>query len=153
MRKCVHLVVKATTGALIVGDERNMWLTRTVRRTLDKGRWNRDRLRMITGVLWRVNDEPPKVEGESLKGDVVVGKDYRENLEREEHVLVPKRVCVHHGRVRHARLVRLHGGQETRCCEAALGSRATHGTCPHCQSPFAPCPNRRTYRRLPQDLR
>ena len=48
---------------------------------------------MIIGVPWRMNDEDPKVDGESLRGDVVVmDKHYRDKLEREEDLSVHDKV-------------------------------------------------------------
>ena len=45
-------------------------------------------------VPWRKNEDP-KMDGEHLKSEVIVmDKEYKENLEAEEHVPVPKRVCI-----------------------------------------------------------
>ena len=47
----------------------------------------------IGGVPWQ-NDDDPKLDGESLKGEVMVmNKDYRERG-KEEYVLVPERVYI-----------------------------------------------------------
>ena len=48
---------------------------------------------MIVAVPWRKDEDDAKMDGECLKGEVVmVDKDYKEKLETEEHV-PPKRVC------------------------------------------------------------
>ena len=49
----VYLGVKATTGEVIVGDERGIWVTRTVIRKPEGERWARDNLDLIVGVPWR----------------------------------------------------------------------------------------------------
>ena len=48
-----------------------------------------------SGVFWRSKDDDDLQEdGENLQGDVVVlDKDDMEILEREQHVLMPKRQC------------------------------------------------------------
>ena len=46
-------------------------------------------------VPWRKNEDDPKMDGERLKSEVVaMDKEYREKLEAEEHVPVPKRVHI-----------------------------------------------------------
>ena len=65
-----------------MGDKR--WIPCTVRRTLEAEPWNRYTLSRVVGVP---HENEPKVDGESLKGDVVGNgqdRDARENLEREE---------------------------------------------------------------------
>ena len=80
----MYLGVKATTGEFIVGDQRGSRLTRTVRRKLERDRWNRDSLSMVIGVSCRKNNDDPKVDGESLKGGVVVmDRDYKENQKKK----------------------------------------------------------------------
>ena len=70
-----------------------MWLRGTVRRKLAKERWDRSNLEMVVAVPWRKKEDDPKMDGERLKSEVIVmDKDYKEKLEAEEHVPVPKRV-------------------------------------------------------------
>ena len=45
---------------------------------------------MVVGVPLRMNDDDAEVDGESLKGDVVV---LQRNLASDEFVPVPKSVC------------------------------------------------------------
>ena len=98
----IYLEVKATTAEFIVGNRNGVWLTRTVRRKPAKERWDRSNLEMIVAVPWRKNEDDPKVDGECLKSEVIVmDKEYKEKLETEEHVPVPKRVYISRG-------VRLH---------------------------------------------
>ena len=86
----VYQASKQPAGEFLLGSERGVWLTRTVRRKLARARWNRDHLSMFIGVP---NDGDPKVDDGSLKGEVVVmDKVYRENLGREADVPVPRRV-------------------------------------------------------------
>ena len=67
-------------------------LTRTVRRKPAKERWDRSNLETVVAVPWRKNGDDPKMDGECLKNEVVVmDKEYRENLEAEEHVPIRRR--------------------------------------------------------------
>ena len=60
-----------------------------------KERWDRSHLEMVVAVPLRKNEDDPKMDGERLKSEVVVmDTEYRENLEAEEHVPVPKRVSI-----------------------------------------------------------
>ena len=69
-----------------------MRLTRTVRRQPERERWERSNLDKI---VWRKNEDDPEMDGEKLEGEVVMmDKDYKGKLEREEHVPVPKRLCI-----------------------------------------------------------
>ena len=62
---------------------------------ISKERWDRSNLEMVVAVPLRKNEDDPKMDGERLKSEVVVmDKEYRENLEAEEHVPVPKRVYI-----------------------------------------------------------
>ena len=50
---------------------------------------------MVVADPWRKNEDDPKMDGERLKSEVIVmDKEYKEQLEAEEHVPVPKRVYV-----------------------------------------------------------
>ena len=50
---------------------------------------------MVVAVPWRKSEDDPTRDGERLKSEVVVMDNmYREKLEAEEHVLVPKRVYI-----------------------------------------------------------
>ena len=72
-----------------------VWLTRTVQRKTARERWDRNNLEMIVAVPWRKNEDDAEMDGELLKGEVVMmNQDYKEKLEMEEHVPVPKRVSV-----------------------------------------------------------
>ena len=91
----IYLGVKATTAEVIVGNRSGVWLKRTVRRKLGKERWIRSNLEMVVAVPWRKNEDDPKMDGERLKSEVIVmDKAYKEKLEAQEHVLVPKRVYI-----------------------------------------------------------
>ena len=60
-----------------------------------KERWDRSNLEMVVAVPWRKNEDDPKMDGERLKSEVIVmDKEYKEKLEAEEHVPVPKRVYI-----------------------------------------------------------
>ena len=87
--------VKGTTGEIIVGDERGVWATRTVRRKPEEERWQRENLERIVGVPWRKSEEE-EGDGEGMRTDVrVMDKDYRERLEGEERAMpVPRRVYI-----------------------------------------------------------
>ena len=62
-----------------------IWITRTARRELEKGRWNRDTSSVTVGAPGRV------VEGE---GDVVVvDEDHKANT-KEKHILVSRRAHI-----------------------------------------------------------
>ena len=91
----VFLGVKGTTGEIIVGDERGVWATRTVRRKPEEERWQRENLERIVGVPWRKSEEE-EGDGEGMRTDVrVMDKDYRERLEGEERAMpVPRRVYI-----------------------------------------------------------
>ena len=55
----------------------------------------RSYLEVIVAVPWRKKEDDAKMDGERLKGDVVMmDKNYTEKLQVEEHVLVPKRVHI-----------------------------------------------------------
>ena len=91
----VYVGVKATTAEVIVGNRNGVWLTRTVRRKPAKERWDRSNLEMVVAVPWRKNEDDPKMDGERLKSEVIVmDEEYKEKLEAEEHVRVPKRVYI-----------------------------------------------------------
>ena len=54
--------------------------------------WDRSNLEMVVAVPWRKNENDPKMDGERRKSEVtVMDKTYKEKLEAEERVLVPKR--------------------------------------------------------------
>ena len=90
----VYLGVKGTTMELVIKNRNGVWLTRTVRRKPAKERWDRINLEMVVAAPWRIYEDDPKMDGERLKSDVVtMDKEYRERLEAEERVPVPKRVC------------------------------------------------------------
>ena len=56
---------------------------------------DRSNLEMVVAVPWRRNEDDPKMDGERLKSELVVmDKEYREKLETEEFVPVPKRVYI-----------------------------------------------------------
>ena len=87
--------VKATTAEVIVGNPNGVWLARAVRTKPDKERWDRSNLEMVVSVPWRRNEDDPEMDGERQKSEVIVmDEDYKEKLEAEEHVPVPKRVYI-----------------------------------------------------------
>ena len=92
---CIYLGVKATMAEVIVGNRSGVWLTRTVRRKPAKERWDRSNLEMVVAVPWRKSEDDPRRDGEHIKSEVIVmNEEYKEKLEAEEHVLVPKRVYI-----------------------------------------------------------
>ena len=89
------LGIKATTEEVIVRNRDGVWPTRAVQRKTARERWDRSNLEIIVAVPWRKNEDDSKIDGERLKGEVVmVYNDYKEKLEMEEHVPVPKRVYI-----------------------------------------------------------
>ena len=78
------------------GNRNGVWLTRTVRKKPAKERWDRRNLEMVVAVpMAQKNEDDPKMDGERLKSEVIVmDKEYKEKLEAEEHVPVPKRVYI-----------------------------------------------------------
>ena len=50
---------------------------------------------MIVAVLLRKNEDDPEMDGETLQGEVVLmEKEYKDKLERDEHILVCKKVYI-----------------------------------------------------------
>ena len=91
----IFLGVKGSTGELIVGDERGIWRTRTVRRKPESERWRRDYIKMIAGVPWRLSEEDQNADGEGMRLDVtVMDKEYREGIARPEHEAIPRAVYI-----------------------------------------------------------
>ena len=85
--------MKGNTGEFIVGDGAGVWKTRTVRRKIESERWNKDTIKLVRGVPWKVNPQDPNVVGEEMKVDVtVMGQHYRDQLrgQREELEKVPR---------------------------------------------------------------
>ena len=89
-----HLLgVKGSMGEYIVGDGAGVWKTRTVKRKIESERWNKDTIKLVGGVPWKVNLEDPNVDGEGMKLDVtVMDQHYRDQLrsQREEFEKVPR---------------------------------------------------------------
>ena len=91
----IFLGVKGSTGELIVGDERGVWRTRTVRRKPESERWRRENIKMIAGVPWRLSEEDQNADGEGMRLDVtVMDKEYREGIARPEHEAIPRAVYI-----------------------------------------------------------
>ena len=100
----VHSVDVHVGGRRVLGHQGNhgrgrcrspirSWPTRTVRRKSARERCERSKLEMIVAVPWRKNDDDEKIDGERLKGEVVLMEtDYKVKLEMEEHVPVSQRV-------------------------------------------------------------
>ena len=91
----VYLGVKGSTGEIIVGDQKGVWVTRTVKRKPEEERWQRSNMKMIVGVPWKKNDEDEKADGEAMKAEVtIMDKEYRERMEegRQSYEPVPRRV-------------------------------------------------------------
>ena len=68
----IYLGVKGSTGEYIVRDGAGVWKTRTVRRKIESERWNKDTIKLVGGVPWKVNPQDPNVNGEGMKLDVSV---------------------------------------------------------------------------------
>ena len=87
----VFLGVKPTTGEIIVGDERGIWRTRTVRRKPENERWKKENIKKVAGVPWKLNPEDMKVDGEDLKMNVtIMDERYREKVARDGADAAPK---------------------------------------------------------------
>ena len=92
----VFLGVKGSTGEVIVGNEKGVWVTRAVRRKPEEERWDRKNIEKIVGVPWRKNEEDKNADGEAMRGEVrVMDKESRERRQAEdEHVTMPRRVYI-----------------------------------------------------------
>ena len=58
-----------------------------MRRKIESERWNKDTIKLVGGVPWKVNPQDPNVDGEGMKLDVtVIDQHYRDQLrsQREE---------------------------------------------------------------------
>ena len=87
----VRLRIKTSTEEVVVENRGGVWLTKTVRMKTARERWDRSSLEMIVAVPRRKRKDDAKMDGERLKGEVVMmDKDYMEQLEMEEHVPVPR---------------------------------------------------------------
>ena len=81
----IYLGVKGSTGEYIVGDGAGVWKTRTVWRKIESERWNKDTIKLVGGVPWKVNPQDPNVDGEGMKLDVtVMDQHYRDQLRGPE---------------------------------------------------------------------
>ncbi len=90
----IFLGVKGSTGEMIVGDEKGVWRTRTIRRKPEGERWSRENLEKIGGVPWGMTHERPG-DGEEMKTEVtIMDKEYRERTRVEEHEAVPRKVYI-----------------------------------------------------------
>ena len=77
-----------------MGTKEGIWMTRTVRRKTFEDRWRRENLELVGGVPWRMLRNEAG-EGDELKNDVVImDKDYRERLRKEEVEAVPRNVYI-----------------------------------------------------------
>ena len=97
----VFLGVKGSTGEVIVGDTKGVWVTRTVRRKPEDQRWSQKNLDMIVEVPWRMNKKVADGDAEEAKMQVtIMDKDYKERLEQEkatEAGPVPRRMYISKG--------------------------------------------------------
>ena len=90
----IFLGVKGSTGEMIIGDERGVWRTRTIRRKPEGERWSRKNLDKIGGVPWKMT-KAGDGDGEELKTEVtIMDKEYRERARLEEHEAVPRKVYI-----------------------------------------------------------
>ena len=90
----IFLGVKGSTGEMIVGDEKGVWRTRSIRRKPAGERWSRENMGRIGGVPWKMTKES-EGDGEELKNEVtIMDKDYRERTREEEHEAVPRKVYI-----------------------------------------------------------
>ena len=90
----VFLGVKGSTGEMIVGDEKGVWRTRTLRRKPEGERWSRENLKYIGGVPWKLVSGGGE-EGEGPKTEVIImDKEYRERMKAEDHETVPRKVYI-----------------------------------------------------------
>ena len=52
-----------------------------MRRKTESERWNKDTIKLVAGVPWKVNLQDPNVDGEGMKLDVtVMDQHYRDQL-------------------------------------------------------------------------
>ena len=96
----VFLGVKGSTGEFIVGDERGIWRTRTLRRRPKSERWGLQNLKMVGGVPWRMSSSDPNVDGDEMKLNVtIMDKEYRDKLIEEGEFMdkVPKKFDIAKG--------------------------------------------------------
>ena len=80
--------MKGSTGEYIVGDGAGVWRTR-----IESERWNKDTIKLVGGMPWKVNLQDPNVDGEGMKLDVtVMDQHHRDQLrsQREEFEKVPR---------------------------------------------------------------
>ena len=90
----IYLGIKGSTGEIIVGNEKGVWRTRTTRRKTEGDRWDKENLKFIGGVPWRMSQEKGG-DGEDLKAEVtIMDKDYRERIQKDEHEAVPRRMYI-----------------------------------------------------------
>lgn len=92
----VFLSVKCSTGEIIIGDKKGVWVSRTVRRKPEEERWDRESIKMIVDVPWRKNDNDANADGENLRGQVrIMDKEYRERMvSSEPHMPVTRRMHI-----------------------------------------------------------
>ena len=63
----IFLGVKGTTGEIIVGDDAGIHRTRSIQRKPVEERWNKEYLKMVTGVPWKKSEDDPEVDGEGME--------------------------------------------------------------------------------------
>ena len=91
----VHWDTKATSGEVIVRNRNGVSAHRKIQKKTARQGWDPSNLEMIVAVPWRKNEDDAKMDGEGLKGELVMmDKDHKEKLEMEERVPLPKRVYI-----------------------------------------------------------
>ena len=55
----------------MIGTQRGVWRTRSVRRKLVEQKWSFDNMLMVGGVPWRLSHDDQDVDGQALRGGVI----------------------------------------------------------------------------------
>ena len=100
----IFLGVKGGTGEIIVGDEKGVWVTRTVRRKPLDERWSRENIGKVGGGPWKQRVEG-EGDGEEMETGVkIMDKEYREKVVEEDRTPVPKKAIHPEDRPREGRV-------------------------------------------------
>ena len=79
----VYLGVKGSTGEIMVGDGRGVWVTRTVRRKILEERWDRRNIEMVKDVPWARSETEGRRDHEAKMEVRIMDKEYAERLAQE----------------------------------------------------------------------
>ena len=91
----IFLGVKGTTGEIIVGDNAGIHRTRSIQRKPLEERWNKEHLKMVTGVPWKKSEDDPEVDGEGMEcRDLTAEEAERLTEEKNWKDAVPRRFSI-----------------------------------------------------------